>query len=86
MEKTKRKPDSFVEKYFQLSKYGTNVKTEIIAGITTFVTMAYVLLVIPSLLKAAGMNSAGLLGDKTSSLTIFNDQIVGALFTATCLI
>ncbi|WP_352419384.1 NCS2 family permease [Proteiniborus sp.] len=86
MGNTNRKSESFIERYFQLSKYGTNVKTEIVAGITTFVTMAYVLLVIPSLLKAAGMNSAGLLGDEASTLTIFNDPIVGALFTATCLI
>lgn len=86
MGNTHKKSDSFVENYFQLTKYGTTVKTEIIAGITTFVTMAYVLLVIPNLLKAAGMNVPGLLGDAANGLTIFNDPIVGALFTATCLI
>ncbi|MGF7060302.1 NCS2 family permease [Brassicibacter mesophilus] len=81
-----KKTDSFVERYFELSKYGTDVKTEIIAGITTFVTMAYVLLVIPNLLKAAGLNAAGVVGDAASEFTIFNDPVVASIFAATCLI
>lgn len=81
-----KKADSFVERYFELSKYGTDVKTEIIAGITTFVTMAYVLLVIPNLLKAAGLNAAGVVGDAASQFTIFNDPVVASIFAATCLI
>ncbi len=44
------------EKFFQLSKHNTNVKTEIIAGLTTFMTMAYILVVNPSILSASGMD------------------------------
>lgn len=42
--------------FFDLAGHGTNVKTEIIAGITTFLAMAYILAVNPSMLAAAGMN------------------------------
>lgn len=45
-----------MEKIFKLKENGTNVKTEIIAGITTFLAMAYILAVNPSILSAAGMN------------------------------
>lgn len=45
-----------MEKYFKLKENGTNVKTEIIAGITTFMTMAYILVVNPGILSEAGMN------------------------------
>ena len=44
-----------MEKFFQLKAHGTNVKTEIIAGITTFLTMAYILAVNPGILSATGM-------------------------------
>jgi AGZA family xanthine/uracil permease-like MFS transporter len=44
-----------LETYFNLSGNGTTVKTEIVAGITTFLTMAYILFVNPSILSAAGM-------------------------------
>ena len=36
-----------MEKFFELKKHGTNTRTEIIAGITTFMTMAYILVVNP---------------------------------------
>ena len=49
------------EKVFKLSKNRTNVKTEIMAGITTFMTMAYILAVNPSILSAAGMDSTAVL-------------------------
>ena len=49
------------EKIFQLSKHKTNVKTEVMAGITTFMTMAYILAVNPSILSAAGMDSTAVL-------------------------
>ena len=42
--------------FFDLAGHGTNVKTEIIAGITTFLAMAYILAVNPSMLAAAGMD------------------------------
>ncbi len=45
-----------LEKFFKLSQNGTDVKTEVIAGITTFMTMAYILAVNPSILAAAGMD------------------------------
>ena len=46
-----------MEKYFNLKENNTDVKTEIIAGITTFMTMAYILIVNPSILASAGMDS-----------------------------
>ena len=50
-----------LEKYFKLSQHGTNVKTEVMAGITTFMTMAYILAVNPGILSAAGMDSTAVL-------------------------
>ena len=49
------------EKIFKLSKNGTTVKTEIMAGITTFMTMAYILAVNPSILGDAGMDPTAVL-------------------------
>ena len=49
------------EKLFKLKQNGTNVKTEVMAGITTFMTMAYILAVNPSILSAAGMDSTAVL-------------------------
>lgn len=49
-----------LEKYFQLSKNKTDIKTEIIAGITTFMTMAYILAVNPDILSATGMDKNAL--------------------------
>lgn len=46
-----------MEKLFKLKQNGTNVRTEIIAGVTTFLAMAYILAVNPSILSAAGMPS-----------------------------
>ena len=43
------------EKLFHLQENGTNVKTELIAGLTTFATMAYILAVNPGILSASGM-------------------------------
>ncbi|SDM63640.1 putative MFS transporter, AGZA family, xanthine/uracil permease [Oryzisolibacter propanilivorax] len=44
-----------LEKYFKLKEHGTDVRTEILAGLTTFLTMAYIIFVNPSILGAAGM-------------------------------
>lgn len=49
------------EKVFKLSEHKTNVKTEIMAGVTTFMTMAYILAVNPSILSAAGMDPTAVL-------------------------
>ena len=50
-----------VEKLFKLKENNTTVKTEVIAGITTFMTMAYILAVNPSILSASGMDSQAVL-------------------------
>jgi len=47
--------NDFLEKKFHLSENGTDTKTEIIAGFTTFMTMAYIIFVNPSILSDAGM-------------------------------
>ena len=49
--------NNFLDNFFKLKENNTNVKTEFIAGITTFMTMAYILIVNPSILSAAGMDS-----------------------------
>ena len=49
------------EKVFKLSANKTNVKTEVVAGITTFMTMAYILAVNPSILGDAGMDPTAVL-------------------------
>ncbi len=50
-----------LEKIFKLKEHNTSVKTEIIAGITTFMTMAYILAVNPSVLGDAGMDGTAVL-------------------------
>lgn len=45
-----------IEKYFKLKENGTNVRTEIVAGIITFLTMSYILVVNPNILGASGMD------------------------------
>ena len=52
---------SMLEKQFKLKENHTDVKTEIVAGVTTFMTMAYVLAVNPSILSQAGMNANAVL-------------------------
>lgn len=49
------------EKLFKLQANGTNIKTEFIAGLTTFAAMSYVLVVNPSILSAGGMPVVGLI-------------------------
>lgn len=44
-----------LERLFKLKEHGTDVRTEVIAGITTFMTMAYILFVNPDILSATGM-------------------------------
>ncbi len=45
-----------LERLFKLESHGTNPKKELIAGLTTFVTMAYIILVNPQIMSAAGMD------------------------------
>ena len=51
------KNQGFLEKVFHLSENHTDVKTEFIAGVTTFMTMAYILAVNPNILSASGMDA-----------------------------
>ena len=48
-----------LEKLFHLKENGTTVKTEILAGVTTFLAMAYILGVNPSMLADGGMPATG---------------------------
>lgn len=50
-----------LEKMFRLEENNTTVRTEVIAGITTFMTMAYILAVNPNMLAAAGMDATAVL-------------------------
>ena len=50
-----------LEKVFKLKQNNTNVKKELVAGITTFMTMAYILAVNPSILSASGMDATAVL-------------------------
>lgn len=48
--------------------------------------MAYVLLVIPNILKVAGINAQGLVGDAAAGLSMTNDPVIASIFAATCII
>ncbi len=50
-----------LEKWFKLKENNTNIKTEVVAGVTTFMTMAYILAVNPSILSVSGMDSNAIL-------------------------
>ncbi|MEX2404871.1 MAG: NCS2 family permease, partial [Balneolales bacterium] len=79
------KSSTFLEGFFQLKEHGTSVKKEALAGMTTFMTMAYIIFVNPDLLKQGGMNSAGALFDDALIYTSVNDPVVAAVVTATIL-
>lgn len=68
-----------LEKYFKLKENKTDVKTEVMAGITTFMTMAYILAVNPSILSAAGMDANAVL--IATSLAAFIGTAMMALFS-----
>ena len=61
-----------LEKLFQLDKHGTSVRTEVTAGLTTFLTMAYIIFVQPAILS-------GMMFDIDTGIDF------GAITTATCL-
>src|SRR5689334_15467610 len=48
-------PPRMLDNYFKLTESGTDVRTELLAGLTTFLTMAYIIFVNPSILGDAGM-------------------------------
>ncbi len=66
-----------LEKWFKLKENNTNVKTEVIAGLTTFMTMAYILAVNPNILSASGMDSHAIL--MATALAAFIGTIAMAL-------
>jgi AGZA family xanthine/uracil permease-like MFS transporter len=49
-------PNSWLERIFKLTLHGTTVKTEMIAGLTTFITMAYIIFVNPNIMADAGID------------------------------
>lgn len=67
-----------LEKLFKLKENKTNVKTEIIAGVTTFMTMAYILAVNPNILSATGMDANAVL--IATALASFVGTLCMALF------
>lgn len=52
--------EELFDRVFHLKENHTDARTEIIAGITTFMTMAYILIVNPSILSATGMDKGAL--------------------------
>ncbi len=67
-----------LEKFFKLKENGTTPRTEIIAGITTFLTMAYILAVNPNILSAAGMDPNALF--TTTAIAAIIGTLVMALW------
>ena len=59
--KKRKRDDKVIEKIFKLKENNTTVKTEILGGITTFLTMAYILAVNPNILSASGMDANAVL-------------------------
>ncbi len=55
--RNKNSLENLANRIWRLENYNTNVKTEILAGITTFITMAYIMFVNPIILKEAGMDA-----------------------------
>ncbi len=66
-----------IEKYFRLSANNTNIRTEIIAGVTTFLTMAYILVVNPSILGKSGMDTNAVF----TATAVFLEGILFSLLT-----
>ncbi|CEH34581.1 NCS2 family permease [Romboutsia lituseburensis] len=68
----------FLEKKFKLKEHNTNVKTEVLAGITTFMTMAYILVVNANILGDAGMDK-GAVFVATAIAAFIGSMIMGLL-------
>ena len=77
-EKTMEKFSKLMENTFKLRENGTTVKTEIIAGVTTFMTMAYILAVNPNILSATGMDHGAVF--TATALAAFLGTLLMALF------
>jgi len=74
---TKDRRREMLEKFFKLKENKTTVRNEVIGGVTTFMTMAYILAVNPSMLSAAGMDSTAVL--LATALASFLGTIIMAL-------
>lgn len=74
---TQTKEKGFFERYFELEKNHTNVKTEVLAGFTTFVAMAYIIVVNPTMLA----DPFNIMGQAE-----YAAQVQNGVFFATCLI
>ena len=70
--------DTILERVFNLSANNTNVKTEILAGITTFMTMAYILVVNSSILSETGMDKNAVFA-ATAIAAFIGSMIMGVL-------
>lgn len=53
---TGQHPRGFLDQFFKLKEHGTSVKTEVLAGFTTFLAMCYIIVVNPDILSQAGMD------------------------------
>ncbi len=76
MDKTQGR--SGLSAFFRLEEHGTNFKTEVIGGITTFITMAYIIFVNPNILGDAGMDKGALI--TVTCLASFVGTIITALW------
>lgn len=65
----------FLEKRFRLSKRKTDVKTELMAGFTTFMTMSYILAVNPQMLSQTGMDKGG----------VFTASVIASIIAMVCM-
>ena len=71
--------ENFIERFWKVKASGSTVRTEIIAGFTTFLTMAYIVFVNPAIISApAGVDAAYFFGADAQT-------VQSALFVATCL-
>ncbi|WEV43653.1 NCS2 family permease [Lactobacillus sp. ESL0684] len=67
---------NFIKSYFQLDKYKTSIKVEFLAGLTTFISMSYILFVNPSVLGASGMDK-GAVFTSTALASALGTAIMG---------
>jgi AGZA family xanthine/uracil permease-like MFS transporter len=68
-----------MEKFFKLSERGTNVRTEVIAGLTTFMAMAYILMVNPGMFSDLGTVSFGAIYIATALSAVVGTVLIGLL-------
>ncbi|MBS9775592.1 MAG: NCS2 family permease [Fusobacterium sp.] len=69
---------SFLDKQFKITERGSNVSTEVIGGVTTFLAMAYIIIVNPSLLSISGMDKGALI--TVTCIAAFIGSAISGLF------